>query len=314
MGAEPISISDRGVRGAVPNPTFSFEEPPAAAWRVAGVSLDVRGPVLMGILNLTPDSFSDGGRHQDLSAALARAETMVSEGADILDVGGESTRPGAAPVDPTTQRQRIIPFIREAARRWPIPISVDTRSAEVADSALDAGARIVNDVSALSFDPRMAATMADRDAGLILMHMRGTPATMADRTHYRDVATEVASELGERLEHAQAVGIDPHRIAVDPGLGFAKTAGQTLRLVGSVGSLLRLGRPIVFGPSRKRFIGHVLGTATDLRLEGTIAACVLAYAQGARVFRVHDVGPVRRALLVTQATHAAAGPADEARP
>ncbi len=311
MGADPVSIADRGVRGTVPDPTFSFALPPATTWRVGGSAIDVSGPVVMGILNLTPDSFSDGGHHAGLSDALRHAENLLSEGADLLDVGGESTRPGARPVDPARQRRRIIPFVREAARRWNAPISVDTRSAEVAAAALDAGARIVNDVSGLTHDPAMAPMVAGTDAGVILMHMRGTPATMTDLASYGDVVEEVADELRERLAAAVHSGIDPERIVVDPGLGFAKTADQTLRLVGSMGALNTLERPVLIGPSRKRFIGHVLDLPADQRAEGTVAACVLAYAGGARIFRVHDVGAVRRALLVAQAVVSAAA---EGRP
>ena len=250
---------------------------------------------------MTPDSFSDGGRHNRLDDALRRADRMIEEGAAVLDVGGESTRPGATPVEAHVERQRLVPFVREAARRWSVPISVDTRRAVVAQAALDVGASIVNDVSALSFDEAMAGTIAESGAGLILMHMRGTPQTMSELAEYAQVEEEVSAELGQRLLFAESRGIAVERVALDPGLGFAKTAEQSLRLVGSVAQLLGKGRPVVFGPSRKSFIGHVLGLPSDERIEGTIAASVLAYAQGARIFRVHDVGPVVRALRLTDA-------------
>ena len=301
MPAEPLAVTDRGVRDLVPDPTTSFVAPSATRWDVAGRVLELADPVVMGVINLTPDSFSDGGRHPSLASALGHAERMLEDGASILDVGGESTRPGAEEVAASVQCERVLPFLREAARRWDVPLSVDTRSAEVARQALDAGARIVNDVSALAHDAEMSRVLADRDAGVILMHMRGTPKTMTDRARYRHVVDEVTDELARSLARAEAAGIDARRVALDPGLGFAKDAQQTLTLAGKTERIVALGRPVVFGPSRKRFLGHVLGTPADERLEGTISACVLAYAMGARVFRVHDVAPVHRSLRVAQA-------------
>lgn len=278
-----------------------FVAPPRATWRVGGRTLALDRPRVMGVLNLTPDSFSDGGELRGLDDALERARAMVDAGADILDVGGESTRPGAEEVPTDEELRRILPFVREAAGRLGVPISVDTRKAEVARAAVEAGAEIVNDVSALEHDPEMAPFLAEADVGVVLMHMRGTPANMRSLTEYDDVAAEVRDELDRRIDAARTAGIPDERIVVDPGIGFAKDAGQSLRLVRDLHRLLELGLPVLVGPSRKSFLGAVLGTPPRERLEGTVAACALAYAGGARVFRVHDVKPVVRGLEVARA-------------
>jgi dihydropteroate synthase len=277
---------------------------PPAAWRVLGRALDLSRPVVMGILNVTPDSFSDGGELEDVPAALARALALVEEGAGILDVGGESTRPGAREVPADEELERVVPVVASVAERVDVPVSIDTRKAVVARAALDAGAALVNDVSGLRHDPAMGRVVAERGAGLVLMHMRGDPATMQECARYRDVMGEVVRELGDRLALARGAGIADDQVVVDPGIGFAKTAEQSIAVLRELPRLLALGRPILVGPSRKSFLGHLLGTGVRDRLAGTVAACVLAYLGGARIFRVHEVRPVVEALAVA---HAVAG-------
>jgi dihydropteroate synthase len=252
----------------------------------------------MGILNVTPDSFSDGGRFRHAGPALARAREMAAAGADLLDVGGESTRPGAAEVGVDEEMERVLPVIEALRAELDVAVSVDTRKAEVARAALEAGAEVVNDVSALG-DPEMASVVAGSGAGLVLMHMRGTPATMQSHAVYDDVAGEVAAELAGPLERARAAGIEAGRIVLDPGIGFAKTAEQNLELIARLEVLGRLGRPILLGASRKAFIGGLLGgIPADERDAGTAGACVAGLARGARIFRVHDVRTARHALDV----------------
>jgi dihydropteroate synthase len=276
------------------------------SWAIRGRSLSLERPLVMGILNVTPDSFSDGGRFDAPERALARAAAMVEEGADLLDVGGESTRPGAAPVSPADEMARVLPVLRLLREHLPAPVSVDTRRAEVARAALAEGAEVVNDVSALA-DPGMGEAVAEAEAGIVLMHMRGTPQTMQLDPRYGDVAAEVGGELAAALERARAAGIADERIVLDPGIGFAKTAEHNLELLARLGELLRLGRPLLLGPSRKSFIGGILGGAPpEARDAGTAAACVVGLLAGARVFRVHDVRVVRQALDVAEAVRRAA--------
>ena len=271
-------------------------------------SVDLTGPVLMGILNTTPDSFSDGGLYLDPGLAVDRAGKMVEEGAAMVDIGGESTRPGAAPVDPKDEAARILPVIRRIRQEHQVIVSVDTRRAEVARAALDEGADIVNDVSGLE-DPAMGAVVADAGAGIVLMHMRGTPATMQDDPRYDEVVREVRSELRSRLERATRAGIDPDRIVLDPGIGFGKTARHNLELIGRLDLLTGLGRPILLGVSRKAFLGTLIGGAPPAeRVHATAAACVLGLLRGARIFRVHDVRAVRDALTVADAIRLASEP------
>jgi dihydropteroate synthase len=255
----------------------------------------------MGILNMTPDSFSDGGQHFDPEAAVAAGIEMVREGADLLDVGGESTRPGASQVAPEAEIDRVVPVIKRLTAEVDVPVSVDTRKHQVADAALEAGASIVNDVSAGEFDPRMLSTVRDWGAGFVLMHMRGTPETMQGMVDYEDVVSEVASYLTQRLQAAIDAGIDRDRLAIDPGLGFAKTSDQSLRLMREVDAFLEAGRPVLVGPSRKSFIGHVLGTDVTQRVEGTAGAVAWMAGRGAHVVRVHDVAPMVRVVRVVDA-------------
>jgi dihydropteroate synthase len=246
---------------------------------------------VMGVLNVTPDSFSDGGRYLSPDAAAERARRMVDEGADAIDVGGESTRPGAEDVDVGEEIARTVPVI-ERISDLGVPVSIDTRKATVAKAAIDAGASIVNDVSAGRFDEAMLAMVADRGVPVILMHMRGTPKTMDEQTGYGDVVADVKAELLERTKAAEQAGVAVTKIALDPGLGFAKTADQSMELMRRIGELRADGFPVVVGPSRKRFIG---GDIAD-RLPGTLAVCAWCAMHDVEVVRVHDVKEAR--LLV----------------
>jgi dihydropteroate synthase len=277
-------------------------------WQTAGGPVAIDRPLLVGIVNLTPDSFWEGGRFIDTAAALAHAERLLEEGADVLDFGGESTRPGASPVSTADERTRVEPVVRAAAKRWPhVPLSVDTVKADVAEAALDAGAWIINDVSAFRLDARMAELAASRGAGLILMHSRGAVDRMAryELAEYGDdPMAEIIAELGSCLERARSAGVHEQAIVLDPGLGFAKRTEHSVTALAQLPRLSALGRPVLVGPSRKRFVGDLAGQEglpPDERLEGTIAACVVALFLGARLFRVHDVEPVRRALSVAEA-------------
>jgi len=264
-------------------------------WTVRGYEIRVDRPVVLGVLNLTPDSFSDGGSYADAGAALARAEQMIEAGAEIIDVGGESTRPGAGPVDAAEEWNRIGTIVEGLALRG-IATSIDTTKAEVARRAVDSGAVVLNDVSGLQCDPALAEVAAKAGTGLILMHMRGTPRTMQRHVDYGDLVSEVSEGLERSMEIACDRGCAPAQLVVDPGIGFGKSAEGNLELISEVGRLLVLGRPVLVGPSRKSFIGKILGAPVEERLEGTIAACLSALERGARLFRVHDVRQVRMAL------------------
>jgi dihydropteroate synthase len=273
---------------------------------------------LMGVVNVTPDSFSDGGLFLDAPVAIAHGIELVEQGAHILDIGGESTRPGADPVDEPTELHRVIPVIaglREALASTPTPvqISIDTSKTAVADRALRAGATLVNDVTAFRADPSMAGVVAASGAECCLMHMKGTPRTMQHSPSYEDVVSEVKSFLEERLSFAVAEGIPEERVLLDPGIGFGKTPAHNFTLLRRLDELLALGRPLLVGTSRKSFLGVTANTALasrtpgshadrDDRLPGTIATNVLALERGATVFRVHDVAPLAAALAVAAAT------------
>jgi dihydropteroate synthase len=255
---------------------------------------------LMGIVNVTPDSFSDGGLFLDAEAAIAHGRELAAEGADILDVGGESTRPGAEAVGAEEELARVVPVV-EGLAAGEAPVSIDTSKRMVAEAALDAGAAIVNDVTALRSEPEVAGLCAERGAKVVLMHMLGDPRTMQEDPTYDDVVDDVRAFLAERIEFATAEGVEEERIWIDPGIGFGKTVEHNLELLQRLGDLAELGRPIVVGTSRKSFIGKLTGALVDQRLGGTIASSVLAYANGAEVLRVHDAGPVREALTVAAA-------------
>lgn len=267
------------------------------------------GPFLMGIVNATPNSFSDGGRYLDVEAAVAHALRLAEEGADLIDLGGESTRPGAPPVPVAEELRRVVPVVeRLRARGFTLPISIDTFKPEVARAALAAGADLVNDVMGLA-DPALAAVVADTKAPVVIMHMRGTPADMATRTDYGDVVADVARELEGAVARAIAAGVDAERIVLDPGIGFAKTAEQNVEVLARLPELRKLGRPLLIGPSRKRFIGAITGAPVEERLPGTLAAVTACVLAGAEFLRVHDVAPARQAALVAAALRQAALPA-----
>jgi len=259
-------------------------------------------PAVMGVLNVTPDSFSDGGEYLDPAAALAHAARMAAEGADLVDVGGESTRPGASPVGEDEELRRVMPVVEALGRDGAIPVSIDTSKAAVARAATGAGARFVNDVTALRGDPALAAVVAESGAEVCLVHMRGEPRTMQDDPRYDDVVADVKGFLEERLAFAVAEGIPAERVWLDPGIGFGKTLDHNLELLRRLGEIVALGRPVLVGASRKRFIGTLTGRAEQERAAGTIAANVLAFERGAHMFRVHDVAATRDALLVASAT------------
>jgi dihydropteroate synthase len=270
--------------------------------RAGAHELDLgRRTLIMGIVNVTPDSFSDGGAFLDPAAAVEHGLRLAAEGADILDVGGESTRPGAAPVPLEEELRRVVPVVRGLAARCAVPVSVDTTKAAVARAALAEGAAIVNDVSALRFDPALGPVVAAAGAALVLMHMRGEPRTMQQGPRYDDLLGEVRAELAAALARAAAAGVDPARTIVDPGIGFGKSLAHNLELLERLGELEVLGRPVLVGPSRKSFIGGITGAPPAERVEGTIAACCLAAARGAHAVRVHDVAAVHRALTVADA-------------
>ncbi len=255
----------------------------------------------MGVLNVTPDSFSDGGRYLDTGRAVERALQMAREGAQIIDIGGESTRPGAAEVPAEVECDRVLPVIGKLAGKLDRPISIDTRKALVAERALDAGAAMVNDVSAMTFDPEMAAVIARYRAAVVLMHMRGTPATMQRMARYGDVFGEVSRYLAQRARVAQSAGIAKSRIILDPGIGFAKQTSHNLKLLAGLPRLRRLGYPLLVGVSRKNFIRQIAGVGQEELIFGTAAAVSLAVVAGAAIVRVHDPGPIAAAVRVAAA-------------
>ena len=295
----PLTDLATGIGLALPGET-------ADHWTTARGSVTLDHPVLVGILNVTPDSFSDGGRFLEVGSALARVHELLQEGAEIIDIGGESTRPGrTAEVALEEELRRVVPVIQALAREHPkLLLSVDTVKAEVARRALDSGAAIINDVSAMRLDARMPATVAAAGAGLILMHSRGSILEIASYAHAEyagDVIGAVLSELHEAVNRAAAAGISPEAVVVDPGFGFSKTVEQNLVLLDQLASMQALGRPILVGPSRKRFLGAATGLPVEDRDRSTVAACALAYERGARLFRVHAVGAVRETLALVQA-------------
>jgi dihydropteroate synthase len=255
----------------------------------------------MGVLNVTPDSFSDGGEFLESTAAITHARALAAEGADLIDVGGESTRPGAEPVTEAVELERVMPVL-EALAGGSLPLSIDTSKAAVARAALGAGATFVNDVTAMRGDPAMAEVVADSQADVCLVHMKGEPRSMQDDPRYDDVVSEVRAFLEERLEWAVREGISEARVWLDPGIGFGKTLDHNLELIRRLGEIVAIGRPVVFGASRKRFLGRLTGRTERERVTGTVAANVLAFERGATMFRVHDVAATRDALTVASAT------------
>ena len=279
-------------------------------WQLRDRALTLDHPLVMGIVNVTPDSFSDGGRFLAPESAVEHATTLLAEGADILDVGGESTRPQSAePVPLEEELRRVLPVVRAlTADRPDVVVSVDTVKAAVADAALEAGAQIVNDVSGLTLDPSMAAVCARRGAGVVVMHSRGGVSDMATYAHanYANFLGEMLDELRERVDAAEDAGVDRERIAVDPGIGFSKRPEHSLLALACLERLAAWGYPVVVGASRKRFIGQLTGARDPAqRRDGSVGAAVAAFDRGAVVLRVHDVGPTRRALDVAAAIRAA---------
>jgi len=265
-----------------------------------GLPLGFSRPLVMGVVNVTPDSFSDGGRFAEIDAAVAHAVTLVEAGADIIDVGGESTRPGARPVWEEEERQRVLPVI-EAIRGRARAISIDTRKSGVMTAALEAGADILNDVSALTYDENSQRVAAESSATVILMHARGDPATMQRNPQYEDVLCQVFAWLERRIAACESAGIEAHRLLVDPGIGFGKTLRHNLELIDGLAAFQGLGVPVLLGASRKRFIGALSGEeAADRRMPGSIAAALAGAAHGAQVLRVHDVAETRQALGIFQ--------------
>ncbi|MCC6962784.1 MAG: dihydropteroate synthase [candidate division Zixibacteria bacterium] len=254
--------------------------------------------IVMGVVNTTPDSFSDGGQFLDADRAVAQALRLAAEGADIIDIGGESTRPGAEPVAEEEEIRRVIPVIERLARASDVAISIDTVKARVAQLALQAGAKIVNDISALQADEEMAATVAQAGAGVILMHRRGTPQTMQANTNYDDLVAEVREALAQAIARAEDAGCDPRRIMIDPGIGFGKSLEGNLDLIRSIKTFASLGKPVLIGASRKSFVGRITGAEAPDRLGGSLAAAVAAVLNGAAAVRAHDVKETRQAVDV----------------
>jgi len=274
----------------------------ALRWKLAGDVLDfARRPLLMGAINVTPDSFSDGSRFFEPGAAIQRGLELAEQGAAILDVGGESTRPGAAPVEAEQELRRVMPVVSDLCRQTTVPVSIDTSKAAVAREAVSAGAQIINDVTGLEGDPAMVEVAVDSGAGVCVMHMQGTPRTMQDNPTYDDVLQEVLDYLRARRDALTTAGIERERIAVDPGIGFGKTTGHNLTLLANAWRFHELGCPVLVGPSRKRFIGEVLGDVAADRTAGTVGVALALARQGVQLIRVHDVGPVHQALLLFEA-------------
>ena len=257
-------------------------------------------PLIMGVLNITPDSFSDGGRFLNPRTAVAHALRLEEEGADLIDLGGESTRPGAKLVPVKEEMSRVMPVVERLVGRLKIPISIDTYKSQIAAAACQAGAALINDVTALR-DPQMAQVIARAKTAVILMHMRGTPATMQKRTGYRNLIATVRADLSRSIRSAKAAGIPGNKILIDPGIGFGKGLDENLALIRNIGAFKSLGYPVVVGPSRKSFIGLLTGSSIEDRLFGTAAAVALAAAYGADILRVHDVAAMRQVALVAAA-------------
>lgn len=274
-------------------PTFRADR-----WKLCTRTLAVgRLPLLMGIVNVTPDSFSDGGRFFDPDAAIAHGLRLAAEGADILDVGGESTRPGAEPVDASEELRRVLPVVTALYRQTSVPVSIDTSKAAVARAAIEAGAEIINDVRAFADNPDLLALAAESGCGVCAMHLRGTPQTMQQSPAYADVLQEVLDYLRGRRDALMAAGVEQSRIALDPGIGFGKTAEHNLTLLRNAWRFHELGCPVLVGHSRKRFIGEMLGDLQADRTAGTVAVALALARQGVQVLRVHDVAVVRQALM-----------------
>jgi len=304
-GSEPTRATparDDLSRGACPL-LQQAASPRADRWQIRGQTLSLGPlPLLMGVLNVTPDSFSDGGRWLDPAAAVEHGLELAAAGADILDVGGESTRPGSLPVSAEEELRRVLPVVSRLCQQTQVPVSIDTSKAAVAREAVAAGARILNDVTALGTDPEMLQVAMETGCGLCLMHMQGTPRTMQRNPTYADVVEEVLGFLRSRRDALRPAGIGQAQIALDPGIGFGKTREHNVRLLAEIGRLHELGCPLLVGPSRKRFIGETLGDLAADRTAGTIGVALALARHGVQILRVHDPLPVRQALLLFQAS------------
>lgn len=298
QGAESSSIVSESTRT---NFALRDERSPSRQWHFNSERWTLSDQTkLMGIVNVTPDSFSDGGQFDSVFAAVEHALKLVEDGADLLDIGGESTRPGATPVPLEEELRRVVPVVREVARQTKTPISIDTYKAEVARQCLDAGAVIVNDISGLTFDADMPRICRESTCGVIVMHIQGVPQTMQANPHYDDVVAEVCQHFAQRLDDLEAAGIARERIVLDPGIGFGKTAEHNLELLSHIADLHSLGRPVLVGHSRKRFLKKVLGRDVEERNAGTLGVSIALAAQGTDILRVHDVRATRDALLAWQ--------------
>lgn len=291
--------------------TYSFNPPVGESSMSAGsrpvwvlpqttIAFD-KAPRFMGILNVTPDSFSDGGRYVDTGKALEQAERLVAEGADIIDVGGESTRPNAVPVGEEEEAGRVLPVVERLAKSISVPISIDTYKAEVARKGMDLGAQIINDISGLTFDPRMVEVCARTKAGVVCMHIQGRPQTMQANPHYEDVVEEIRNWLSERIENLVAGGIRREAIVLDPGIGFGKTAEHNVQILQNIRAFQELGHPILIGHSRKRFLGKLLNRSVEERGMGTVGVSLGLAAQGVEILRLHEVAPTRDCLTAFRA-------------
>ena len=297
---QPFGLPELGER--IVELLDALDGPGISVLRAGRYTLDLGERVhIMGILNTTPDSFSDGGDYLTPTAAVERALAMIEEGADIIDIGGQSSRPGSEPVTEDEELRRVMPVIERLVDEWDGPLSIDTYRARVADEALKAGASIVNDITAFTAEPRIGRVTADAGAAAVLMHMQGTPLAMQENPSYGDLMGEVAFFLEAAIERATSAGVGDDQIAVDPGIGFGKTTEHNLAILKRLPELAVLGKPILVGPSRKSFIGNVLDLPVGERLEGTLATAAYAVAQGARIIRVHDVRPTARAVRMVEA-------------
>jgi len=269
------------------------------SWKIKSSSIYIDRPLIMGILNITPDSFYDGGKYFNYDKAIERGKEIEKEGADIIDIGGESTRPGSAPVSEKEEIKRVIPVIENLSKEIKIPISCDTYKSKVAEKALQVGAEIINDISGLRFDKNLIEVIKEHKPGLIIMHTKGKPKNMQKKPYYKDTINEIYNFFKKRLEYAIKKGISEKSIVIDPGIGFGKRLIDNLLIIKNLSKFKKIGRPILIGTSRKSFIGKLLNLPEEERLEGTIASIVISYINGAKIFRVHDVKEAKRALDFT---------------
>lgn len=295
LAAQPFRLNELGE--ALTRKISSFTDEPG--WVVNGNNLLVSGkPVVMGILNVTPDSFSDGGKFENIDDALRHADKMISDGADIIDIGGESSRPGAKAVSVKAELKRVLPVLKEIKKRFDTAVSVDTCKSAVAEAALDEGAGIINDISGLAFDGDIARVVAKKRGSLIIMHMKGSPSNMQRNPVYKDLTKEIIFFFEKQLDFAVKNGVQLAKIALDPGIGFGKTVSHNLEILKNIAAFRGFGRPVMIGASRKSFIGNITGADVDKRAAGSVASAVAAYIKGARIFRVHDVFETKQAINI----------------